>query len=374
MSLVRRGWRVARSVAWRVGVAGDGGAALARRIEGLLDGPLRDRWRASDVPGLQCAVVLRDGRRLVRSWGLADREAGAAFVPSTVVQVMSITKTLIAATCVEMARLGRVDLDAPVWRYFDDWRLASGGGFDVDGVTLRRLLCHRAGINIHGIGWAPRGAGPVATMDLLHSRGPDLAMEPIRLLFEPGTRTQYSGAGYAIVQHAIESIMRRPIAEVVREVLLSPLRMEGTGFLPSAALETRLSRRYARDARGVLQPTPVRALSCDASSGVLSTLEDLCTFARGVVERIDGDWRELAMPQGPVDGRRAAGLGFHLWVTRSDTTLAHRGYHGGYWHEVIVFARRKVAIVVVSNGDEEERTAKPIATALRECVMEQGVA
>ncbi len=364
---------MARSIAWRAGFAGDAGVALAREVERLLDGELRDRWRASDVPGLQCAVVMRDGRRVVRSWGLADREAGVAFTPSTVVQVMSITKTLIAATCVELARQRVLDLDAPVWRHFDDWRLASDGGFDAEGVTLRRLLCHRAGINIHGIGWAPLGAGPVATMDLLHSRGPDAAMEPIRIIHAPGTRTQYSGAGYAIVQHALESIMRRAIGEVVREVLLRPLGMDSTGFLPNAALEARLSKRYARDAGGVLRPTPLRALSCNASSGALSTLDDLCVFARGVVERIDGEWRELATPQGPIEGKRAAGLGFHLWVTRSDTTLAHRGYHGGFWHEVIVFARRKVAIVVVCNGDAEERVAKAIATALRECVMERGV-
>ena len=74
-----------------------------------------------------------------------------------------------------------VDLDAPITRYLTRYDLPAGE-FDADAVTIRRLLQHTGGTNVHGYG----GYGA-------HERQPTDALQlstdfqPVVIVRDPGS-------------------------------------------------------------------------------------------------------------------------------------------------------------------------------------------
>ena len=69
----------------------------------------------------------------------------------TAFQVASLSKWVTAWGVMALVEQGRLDLDAPVSRYLTRWALPETG-FDNDGVTVRRLLSHTAGLT-DGLGY-----------------------------------------------------------------------------------------------------------------------------------------------------------------------------------------------------------------------------
>ncbi len=86
--------------------------------------------------------VYLDGVRVVDCWGgHADAARTRPFGPDTIVSVASTTKGMVALCAHMLAERGKLDLDAPVARYWPEF--AAAGKQD---IPVRWLLSHRAGL------------------------------------------------------------------------------------------------------------------------------------------------------------------------------------------------------------------------------------
>jgi len=75
------------------------------------------------VPGASLAVL--DGDLVVEAvTGVVNRNTGVEVTSDTLFQIGSNTKLYTATLVMQLVESGRVDLDAPVRRYIDDFRLA----------------------------------------------------------------------------------------------------------------------------------------------------------------------------------------------------------------------------------------------------------
>lgn len=90
-----------------------------------------------------CAVAVAiEGRLVVDLWaGWVDRERRHPWQGDTLVDVFSAGKPMVVMCLLKLVERGRIDLDAPVARY---WPAFAAGGKDA--VTVRMVLCHQAGI------------------------------------------------------------------------------------------------------------------------------------------------------------------------------------------------------------------------------------
>jgi len=130
---------------WRTPIAphGDGHAfAAAARV--LVDERLRGN--------LAMAVI---DRGQVVGHHYASVDAAEPIGPDSVFQVASVSKWVTAWGVLSLVDRGRVDLDAPVEHYLTRWRLPPSD-FDHEGVTVRRLLSHSAGLATSRAGVCPR--------------------------------------------------------------------------------------------------------------------------------------------------------------------------------------------------------------------------
>ena len=83
-----------------------------------------------------------DGETVVDLWaGTADKDGAEAWHTDTILNLFSCTKTFTAVAVLQLAAEGKLALDAPVAQYWPEFAAAGKSG-----ITVRQLLCHRAGL------------------------------------------------------------------------------------------------------------------------------------------------------------------------------------------------------------------------------------
>jgi CubicO group peptidase (beta-lactamase class C family) len=87
-------------------------------------------------------AIWHSGRLIVDLWGgWSDVARTKAWRADTIVNFFSVSKALCAIACMRLVDQGRLDLDAPVARYWQEF--AANGK---EAVTVRQLLSHQAGL------------------------------------------------------------------------------------------------------------------------------------------------------------------------------------------------------------------------------------
>jgi CubicO group peptidase (beta-lactamase class C family) len=137
----------------------------------------------------------------------------------------SMSKWVSAYGVMQLAQAGKIDLDAPISRYLKRWQLPAGE-FDNDGVTVRRLLSHTAGLT-DGLGFGDYGPDeqlPSLEASLRQPRSSS-GTATIALGREPGSEWQYSGGAYLILQLIVEEVSGMTFAEWMQHAVFNPIGM-----------------------------------------------------------------------------------------------------------------------------------------------------
>ncbi len=86
--------------------------------------------------------VQRNGETLVDLWGgFADRHASQPWQADTLVNVFSCSKPFAAVAALALVEQGKLELDAPLARYWPEFAQAGKHG-----ISLRQVLSHQAGL------------------------------------------------------------------------------------------------------------------------------------------------------------------------------------------------------------------------------------
>src|SRR5215469_6045434 len=90
-------------------------------------------------PGTGAAFAAwSDGRLVVDLWGgCAEVQSRQPWEASSLVQPYSVSKPFVAVCALRLVEAGRLDLDAPVQRYWPEFRAPA---------TVRHILSHQAGV------------------------------------------------------------------------------------------------------------------------------------------------------------------------------------------------------------------------------------
>ena len=291
-------------------------AARVERAGGAALGPAR-------VPGAALAVI--DGGDVAWVGAVGDVAPDARF------QAGSVSKALAAFGVLRLAERTAADLDAPLVPSLGGWRPPGAPAGMEDGITLRRVLSHTAGIGVPAYPGELPGAPSPTTADL---------MTAVRLVAPPGRGFRYSGGSFTVAQHWVERVTGEPFGPWMDREVLSALGMVASTFdqAPSPADAT------PHDADGV--PMPAYRHAALAAAGLLTTAEDLGRFGAAIATG--------ALPAGmtepapTTDGRY--GLGLELGAL-GPGLAGHSGQNRGWRALVAVRRENGRGIVVLANGE-----------------------
>lgn len=253
-------------------------------------------------PGAQL-VVLRQGRVAVNlAGGWASIRPRRPVTQQTPFLAWSCTKALTGMCVHKLIEEGRIELDAPVARYWPEF-----GCHGKETATIRHAFLHQAGIPTRGL----------YTQWLLWPRWEWVTRNVARLPVEwpPGTRTAYHTVNYGfILGEVVRRVTGLPIQEYMRQRFLAPLGMDRSWL--------GLPQGLAREAA---------AIYCgDRTQRLAVTIFDIPAIRRAVIPAatLNTDARGLAIfYQMLLNGGQYAGHRYLRPETiAAATTLGYEGY------------------------------------------------
>jgi CubicO group peptidase (beta-lactamase class C family) len=159
--------------------------------------------------------VYLDGVRVVDCWGgHADAARTRPFGADTIVSVASTTKGMVALCAHMLAERGKLDLDAPVARYWPEF--AAAGKQD---IPVRWLLSHRAGL--------PAIRPSLSAAALFDWTAMTAAIAETAPWWTPGERHGYHAITYGhLVGEVIRRVDGRTVGALLRDDVTGPLRAD----------------------------------------------------------------------------------------------------------------------------------------------------
>jgi serine beta-lactamase-like protein LACTB len=329
---------------------------LARSKAQAVDALLSAAMVRLGIPGLSAAIVTERQLRWSNAYGSADLEN---FVPArneTVYRLASVTKPIVATAVLQLVEAGKVDLDAPIQRYVPAFPEKKWP------VTVRHLLSHQAGVR----NWTDdefrntRRYGSIA--DSLQ------AFKDDPLLFEPGTRTQYTSLGYNLLGAVVEGASGMPFMQYLAERVFAPAGMDSARDDDTLAIIPNRARGYQRWPGGEFVNSPLSDVSNRLpGGGLVATAEDVARFAsalqRGAL--LKPSTAQAAFGRQRTRDRRLSGFGLG-WVI-AEREGRREVYHVGGQPRVstvlYMIPRAGLAVVILCNL---EGVSAPLLDVARE--------
>ena len=335
-----------------VGMSAEGLDAVAARMDALVE--------AREFPGM-AAIIARHGQVVFEhSTGLLDVETGAPMANDSLLRIYSMTKPVTSVAAMILVEDGKLELDAPVAKWFPSWGEMRVLGEDgataaAEPVTARHLLMHTSGLTYGYYGDTPvdqmyREARLIDDWDYLTHDTRELVekLADIPLLFQPGTRWHY-GFSSDVLGHLVERISGKPLDEFFDERLFKPLGMNDSYFdIPPDVVDRFGTDHYVNDGEVVVQDNPredpefIGVTFLSGGGGLVMTVENYLRFCLmmenggsldgtriltpDTVERMTTN----QLPPGLSAGNQGFGLGFAITLPDTEGDARTPGsYHWG---------------------------------------------
>lgn len=367
-------------------------AARIRRVEeGLLHGSLIkgdpttrmkliDRMASFGVPAVSIAVINGYEVEWARAYGVRTPASESRATSETLFQAASISKPLVAVAAMRLVAEGRLALDEDVNRKLRSWKVPENEFTRNSKVTIRGILTHTAGFRIMAFEGIPVGEKLPTALEMLDGRysGPD---GPIRVVYEPGTRSEYSGAGFIVLQQLLEDVTGKPFPKLMDELVLRPAGMKNSTFLqtPPRGMRQRMAEGVEK---GKAVPGGWLLKPNMASGGLWTTATDLAKFGIELQKAFSGRPNKLLSPklarqmikstkvaaqpdQRPVDAAR--GLGLEVRGEGATLSFGHGGNNTGFRSDMILLPDGR-GVVVLMNGSGQgliRELVRAVATEYR---------
>ena len=194
------------------------------------------------------------GRKVVDLWGgVADETTGRPWNEDTMAVVFSTTKGVTAICAHKLAQEGKLDLDAPVAKYWPEF--AQSGKED---IPVSYLLSHRA-----GLAWVD---GEMTPEEAFAWEPVIAALEAQAPHWEPGTEHGYHATTYGwLVGEVIRRVTGKSVGTYFRSEIAEPLGLDFWIGLPESE-EPRVAPLVGgHRARAATTSTTRRASSSNSS-------------------------------------------------------------------------------------------------------------
>ena len=196
---------------------------------------------SGELPGA-ISILYKDGVQETCCIGFADVAAGRPITLDDPFMQCSQTKGFCGVTIAKLVEEGRLGLDDPVSKYLPEFQelwVLSEQSADTkvlkkarNVLTVRMCLNHTGGFpfeisakrsDIRGGGWS--GGAPLRQTATIAAASP--------LLFEPGTKDQYSNTGIDIGAAVVAEITGMKWEDYLKQEVLDPLGMTSSTFWPT---------------------------------------------------------------------------------------------------------------------------------------------
>ena len=209
------------------------GPPIAMRIRRVMD--------SLAAHGFSGVVVVVQGEQTIvaEAYGAADPETSRPNRLDTRFNLASSAKLFTAMAIRQLAAAGTVNLDSTLGHYWPDYPNAEVARR----VTVGQLLDHTAGIG--GSIFDPPAGVNIASLRHNEQFVPLFAARPLE--FEPGTKTEYSNAGYVLLGGVVQRASGTDYYRYIADHVFGPAGMTQRGWFALDSLPPNTARGFTRE-------------------------------------------------------------------------------------------------------------------------------
>ncbi len=316
-----------------------------------------------NTPGIALWIAHRERILHLGVYGQANREAGHPVTSNTLFEIGSISKSFTSIVLLRLQEQDLLNINDPITKYLPWFQIQS----EYKPITLRHLMSHTAGI-ICGSDDTVSAYTETWNLRLTKATAP------------PGEMFHYSNSGYKVLGVILQTILKRSMADILRDYILQPLRMESTVPVIRSKERSRLAVGYSPfyddrplPAGGSL--APATWLESDTADGsICSTAGDMCLYLQSLLKHCN----DLLTPKSftqliePViatgDGIHGEHYGLGLVTQQIDGhhVISHSGGMVGYSADMLADMDAGLGVIVLTNGPAEpEKLSRQILNLVR---------
>ncbi len=315
-------------------------------------------------------LIARNGQPIFKkAYGMANKSNGTLNNVDTKFDLGSMNKMFTAVAIAQLAERGKLSFADSVGKLLPGYPNKAVA----EKVTIHQLLTHTSGMGNYQNETYSANLNKMKTVaDLL----PLFANDP--LAFEPGTKLQYSNAGFALLGLIVEKVSGQSYFDYVKEHIFKPAGMVNTDSyernkeIPNLAIGyMRMNEKGMPDPSAPLREnTPVRPAKGSPAGGGYSTVEDMLKFSLALHghKLLSQKYTEI-VTTGKVEtggpGRKYA-YGFGDNVIDGRHIVGHNGGGPGIGANFDMFPEVGYTAVILSNYSAP--TMMPVVKKVRELI------
>lgn len=311
-----------------------------------------DRMKHYNIPSVSLAVINNGKIEWSKAYGYADWTSGRKANVATVYQVASITKSIVGLAVVKLAEMGLLSLSQDIRLYLKTWKLPENQFTTGKTITLRNLLSHTAGLNVHGFMGYPADS-PIPTINQILNGEKPANSEAVVALYPVNEHFEYSGGGYTVLRKVLDDAISSQFDSLLQKVVLKPLGMKSSSFQQPVTLSNRnyalASSEDMKIPKGNYYVYPELA-----AGGMWSTASDIARFILQVQEMAKGQkgafLTEVQAKEMLTPVLNQYALGFGIWEDEGETYFRHEGENYGFTSVYFGGLTNDKGLVILTNG------------------------
>lgn len=332
-------------------------AQIPANIIAELQDTLTDVGNLYKFRGLNVAVRTNDG---VWSSSYGNSGPGIPLDTNMLIGIGSNTKTFVSVCVLKLVQSGQLSLD-------DTLGMLAPGYPNVNpSITLRQILNHTSGMASYtnnNAFWITANSN----LSYLWTKDEILQNYITAPSFAPGASWEYCNTGYTLAGKILELKLGKPIHQIIRDSILTPLGMTKTFFPPEETPNLPYAYFWSDvDGDNVLDLAcdwnnnsasiiPVEFNTAANSAGALvSTAADITKFWKALFDgqllsstTLNNDMLQFVS----IGGNQGYGLGIFKMSYFNNPIFSHGGTWVGQIHSNLADSNRGIYISVLSNQD-----------------------
>jgi CubicO group peptidase (beta-lactamase class C family) len=320
---------------------------------------IEDVMKEQKVPAVGIAVYKNHSLAWKKNFGVKNLETGEKVTDHTLFRAGSLSKTTIVFTT---ARL----IDDKIFDPYQSWNgklrkyhigLQKKKKGDI--VNLDQLLSHTSGLTERGNWDDPINKGKKHITEIKDTYSTKNG-NGLELYYRPGSKSRYSGGGYAVIQEALVDVMKMNFPAVIERYVAHPLKWKDSTFRQN--LTTKADYCEGHDEMGKLLPQKKFITPELGSGGLWTTPEEIGSLFNEVAKANLGQSELLServgkflltpkMSAANLTVHALAGRGFFINRTGSSEYFFHGGHTKG--HKALAFfnSKKGYGIVILTNAE-----------------------
>jgi CubicO group peptidase (beta-lactamase class C family) len=303
------------------------------------------------------------------TYGVKRRGTKEKVTEETLFQAGSISKPVFAAAVMRLIERGTLDIDTDISEYLVGYSIPTYDN-QRHKITLRQILSHNAGLNLHGFAGYQQGQRIPTLEQTLTGAFPSNHIK-LKLIKNPETGFQYSGGGYVLAQKVVTDVCKQDFCDLMNDLVLSPFSMTHSTYSQPLSNDKNKDIAFGYNLHNLQIPGGYNIMPELSAAGLWTTPSDLARFGIEIMKVLQNGSKYLKKDTAKLMTTKVYenspyGAGFAVDQCKKGLIFGHGGSNFGYHSNMCFCPEEGSGIVVMQNSDIGMEICDEVTNAFKE--------